>query len=370
MLRFPGFVRKFDWYLAVAVFALILMGLAAIYSVALSQEGADFLFVKKQVIALVIGGALFLFLAFSNYRLLRSYGVILYILGLLLLIAVLFFGSTVRGTTGWFSMAGFSFQPVEIMKVFLIIILARYFAQRSRVHIGWREIIISGLITAVPMFLVLLQPDLGSALVLLVIWGSLLIFAKVKLRDLLILSVGGGLSFLAAWTFLFADYQKARLLTFFNPANDPLGEGYNVAQAIIAIGSGGWFGRGLGFGSQSQLKFLPESQTDFIFAVIAEELGFFGVLLVISGFCLVFWRLLRLVKYSADDFASFLLLGIGSVLFFQFVVNAGMNLGLMPVTGIALPFLSYGGSALLMTLILLGIAESIALRTSTTRALS
>ncbi len=360
--------RQFDWPLFLAVFALIVMGLAAIYSVALSQESADYIFVKKQLIAFVIGASACGVLLFSNYRFLRSYSVILYILGNLLLIAVLFFGATIRGTTGWFSLFGFSFQPVEFVKIVLIICLARYFSERARRRVGLREICESGLLAGLPTLLVLLQPDLGSALVLVSLWGATLLLAGIRKRHLIILGVGIVAVSILAWSFLFADFQKARIISFINPDSDPLGQGYNVTQAIIAVGSGQWFGTGLGFGSQSQLKFLPESQTDFIFAVIAEELGFLGVVLVLAAFTLLFVRILRLAKIATDDFTSYLLLGIGAVFLFQFVVNVGMNLGLLPVTGIALPFVSYGGSSLLAALVMIGIVESISLRLSAVKA--
>lgn len=367
MFRAPGFVRQFDWLLFAAVFALVLFGLTAIYSVALSQTSADFIFIKKQVLALVIGGVGFGVFALSNYRQLRSYSLILYLVGILFLLGVLIFGTTVRGTTGWFAVAGFSFQPVELMKIILIIVLARYFSDRARRRLGWREIIESGILVAVPTILVLLQPDLGSALILVMLWAAVILVAGIRKVHLLILTLGFSLTSVLSWFFVLADYQKARIMTFLNPAYDPLGQGYNVTQAMIAIGSGGWFGRGLGFGSQSQLKFLPEAQTDFIFAVIAEELGFLGVLLVLAAFILLITRILRLIKLSTDNFTSYLLLGIGAVIFFQFLVNVGMNLGLLPVTGVALPFVSYGGSSLLMTLIMIGIVESVALRTRTTQ---
>ncbi len=221
-------------------------------------------------------------------------------------------------------------------------------------------------ITLVPVVLVLFQPDLGSALLLLGMWGAVVLFAGIKKRYLLALAVCAAAAGWLAWTVLFADYQRARILTFLDPSTDPLGQGYNVTQAIIAVGSGGLFGRGLGFGSQSQLKFLPESQTDFIFAVIAEELGFIGVSLVIGAFFMLFFRLERLAARTEDDFTSFLLLAIGSVLFLQFCVNAGMNLGLLPVTGVGLPLVSYGGSSLIFTLLMLGVAESVAIRSAGT----
>jgi rod shape determining protein RodA len=368
MILSSGIFKKFDWWLAVAVCVLVCLGLTAIYSVALSQESADFLFVKKQGIALFLGVILFSAMTWSNYRQLRSFSLVLYIFGLLLLVGVLIFGNTIRGTTGWYSLFGFSFQPVELMKIIMVVVLGKYFADRARRQIGIKEILVSAILIALPVGLVLLQPDLGSALVLLSIWVVLLIFAGAKKRHLFTLLIGGAVVFVLAWSFMFADYQKARISTFLNPTADPLGQGYNVSQAVIAVGSGEWFGRGLGFGSQSQLKFLPESQTDFIFAVIAEELGFFGVLVVLGAFSILFIRIFRLIKYSGDDFTDALLVGIGTVIFFQFIVNIGMNLGLMPVTGIALPFLSYGGSSLLITMLMLGVVESVALRSSYTHS--
>ncbi len=368
MNRLSSYWRQFDWPLFVAVFALIAMGLAAIYSVALSQESTNFLFVKKQLVALALGVLVFGVLAFSNYRFLRSYSLVLYVFAILLLVAVLFFGATLRGTTGWFTLFGFSFQPVELVKFILVIVLARYFAERARRRIGIREIIESGIIALVPASLVLLQPDLGSAMVLVVAWALMLLVTGVKKSHLIALAAIAVLVAGLGWFFVLADYQKERLVTFVDPASDPLDQGYNVTQAMIAIGSGQWFGRGLGFGSQSQLKFLPAAQTDFIFAVIAEELGFLGVMLVLVAFGLLFFRIWRLAKLAMDDFTTYILLGFGFVLLFEFVVNVGMNLGLMPVTGIALPLVSYGGSSLLVTLAMLGIIESIALRTRSTKA--
>ena len=193
-------------------------------------------------------------------------------------------------------------------------------------------------------------------------WGVLALFAGMKKRQMVALAAVGAVVAVVAWQFLLAPYQKDRLLTFVDPTADPLGQGYNVAQALIAVGGGGWFGSGLGFGSQSQLKFLPESQTDFIFSVIAEELGFFGVSLLLCAFLVVFLRVWNIARGTNDDFTAFLLIGIGAVMFVQFFVNAGMNLGMLPVTGVALPLVSYGGSSLVFTLLMLGIAESVAMR--------
>jgi rod shape determining protein RodA len=362
MIRFFRYIQAADWFLISGVFTLVTLGLAAIYSVELSFGNSDFLNVGKQLAAAAAGVAAFALLARSNYHLLRNYALVSYVAGLVLLAGVLIFGTTVRGTTGWYALGPVSFQPVEFMKLALAIALAAYFSRRARVDFGWRELFESGLITAVPVGFVLLQPDLGSALLLMGMWGILVLFAGMKKRHLAALASVFAVISVVAWMFLLAPYQKDRILTFANPAMDPLGQGYNVAQAIIAVGAGGWFGRGLGFGSQSQLKFLPEAQTDFIFAVIAEELGFVGILLLLSAFAVVLFRIWRIASRTSDDFTSYLLIGIGGVLFVQFFVNAGMNLGLLPVTGVALPFVSYGGSSLFFALAMAGIVESVAMR--------
>lgn len=364
MHRLLAALQKADWLFLFSLFTLAAFGLLAIYSIALSNPDAHARLVEKQLIAGGIGIALFVFMTISNYRLLRSYSRLFYLLAVLSLVGVLLFGVTIRGTTGWFAFGGFHVQPVEFVKLALAIMLAQYLGDRARREIGLRECLVSGAYTAVPVILTLLQPDLGSALILIGTWAVLLLFAGLK-KKYVMLFLALALVFSAfAWNFLLADFQQARILTFLDPASDPRGEGYNVRQAIIGIGSGEWFGRGLGFGSQSQLKFIPESQTDFIFAVVAEELGFVGVLVLLGAFFLLFQRILLHASRTHDDFTSYLLLAIGSSLFLQFAVNVGMNLGLLPVTGIALPLVSYGGSSLIFTLLMLGIVESAAVRLS------
>jgi len=207
---------------------------------------------------------------------------------------------------------------------------------------------------------ILLQPDFGSALILFALWFILLVLTGLKKKYLLLLLLIFVVTGVFSWEFVLKDYQQERILVFLNPVRDPFGGGYNVTQSVIAIGSGKFFGRGLGFGSQSQLKFIPEAQTDFIFAVIAEEFGLIGVLLILGFFGLVFHRLYRIASRSRDDFGLFLVLGVMVLLFLHLFVNFGMNLGIMPVMGISAPFLSYGGSFLISCLILIGIAESVA----------
>ena len=360
-------LRLADWIAAVAALALVAFGLAAIYSVELSRESADFLNLKKQLVAVAIAFLLYWTAALFNYRLWRNYAAVLYLFGLVLLLGVLWFGATIRGTTGWFTFGVVSFQPVEFMKFALLIVLAAYFSERARRRLGWREIGESAALAGFPIILTLLQPDFGSAALLFCLWGVSLFFAGLRRWQAAILFCSATVGAVVGWFFFLADYQKARLLTFLHPENDPLGQGYNVTQAIIAVGAGGIFGRGLGFGSQSQLKFLPESQTDFIFAVLAEELGLVGTSLVLLAFGVILLRLWQLAARSRDDFTGFLVLSAGGVLFCQVLINVGMNLGLLPVTGVTLPLISYGGSSLIFTALMLGVAQSAAIRERQTR---
>ena len=354
-----SFLQKLDWFLILAIFLLVCFGLSAIYSIAFSQEEANFFYFKKQIIGAVIGFALLFLAAFVDYKSLKIYSRFFYVFAFLMLTMVLLFGQTLRSTTGWFVIGGISFQPVELVKLFLIIFLAAYFSRQPRGKKSFIHILISGSATALLCALVLLQPDLGSAALLFIIWIAMLLLRGVKKKHLIILLSAIIILSLISWFFVLEDYQKDRLLTFVNPELDPLGSGYNVTQSIIAVGSGQLLGRGLGFGSQSQLKFLPSSQTDFIFAVLAEELGLVGVFFILVFWLLFFWRLILAAQRARDDFALFFILG--AIVFFasQVTINIGMNLGIMPVTGITLPFMSLGSSSLITSLITIGVAESI-----------
>ncbi len=351
--------RGFDWVLCVAMFLLIALGLTAIYSVDLSR-GAELTYFKKQLIATGIGGILFLIASFSQYTLFRSSAKWWFVAATVFLIVVLVFGSTIRGTRGWFSVAGLTFQPVEFAKVGLILMLSYIIARFGRRFDRPLFFFGTGMVTMVLVGLVMLQPDLGSAVLLGLIWFGLMLLAGAKKLYVglllgVVLLVGT-----AGWFFFLQPYQKDRLITFINPEKDPLGAGYNVTQAIIAVGAGKFFGRGLGFGSQSQLKFLPEAQTDFIFSVIGEELGMAGVGVGLLLFGVLFWRLFLIIRKTNDDFVASVAAGVVILFFSQFFINVGANLGLLPVTGVPLPFISYGGSSLMMSMLLLGIAESMA----------
>ncbi len=355
------YLKNLDWVLLSAILILICLGILEIYSITLSQD-AELLNFKKQALFIAAGIILLFSFSFLDYYNLRSFSYSLYGIGFLALVAVLFFGKTVRGTTGWFDFGWINLQPVEFVKFIFIIFLAKYFSGISLKINPLKHLFISGSACLLLIIPILKQPDFGSAAILFFLWLAMIMAAGFSKKYLLGIGLILIIVFASGWIFFFADYQKQRIITFLDPSSAPLGRGYNITQAIIAIGSGGITGRGIGFGSQSQLKFLPESQNDFIFAVIAEELGFAGACLVIALFTVFFYRLLANLKRVNDDFGVYFIIGTMSLLFIEMFVNIGMNIGLLPVVGISLPFLSYGGSAIVSSLIMVGVAQSIIIR--------
>lgn len=348
--------------LLIAAFVLFSFGIAAIYSVELSRGAFSFPLIQKQIVALLLGLGVGAFIMRMNYPALRNYGRALYGFGVFLLVAVLFFGSTLNGAKGWFVIGNlFAFQPIEFMKIGLIAEMARFFGEHADRRFGWKDFAKSGLITAIPAGLLMLQPDLGGATLLVGIWLILSFFAGGNWKHFGLLAVVGAVVFSLGWFAVFDDYQRDRVRIFLDPASDPLYRGYNVTQAKIAIGAGGLFGRGLGSGSQSQLRFLPESEADFVFAVIAEELGFLGVLVIIAALIVLLSRLVSTARATRDSFAAYLVLGIFALLAVQASVHIGANLSVMPATGVALPYVSYGGSSLVLCCVLLGMAQSVAI---------
>lgn len=362
MQRYFRWLKSFDWVLFGSVFLLICFSLAALYSVAISFDEPNFSNFSKQITFALIGFVVLFIVSFIDYRLWQEYSSIFYAIVGVLLIGVLFLGTTIRGTTGWYSIFGFNFQPVELAKIGLIAFLAWFLSKHTGQIKELKTFIATGLSALLLFILVIFQPDFGSGIILFSIWILMMIFAGMNKKHLAFLVIGGLASLIIAWMFLFAPYQKDRILTFFNPQADPYGRGYQVRQAITAVGAGGLYGRGLGFGSQSQLKFLPASQTDFIFAVIAEELGFLGISLIFFFWAMIFYRLVRAARMMKDNFSSFFILGASALFFIHLMINVGMNIGIVPVTGISLPFLSYGGSFLLTSLLLIGVIQSMIIR--------
>lgn len=360
MQRFQHIVIRFDWVLLLAVLALTAVGLVVVYGIGMSRPEVGLFVFQKQIVALVIGGVCATALALFDYRQLRGLALPIYGFGALLLGGVLFFGTTVRGMRGWYVIGGLSLQPVEIAKVCLVIFLAAYLVRFAR-RLPWHAIAGSFLATAGYAGLILAQPDFGSAMVMFALWFCAILFIGLPWKVIAGFVGIGAMIASCSWLFLFEPYQKERFMAFIDPSRDPMRAGYNVTQARIAIGSGGLFGTGVGEGSQSRLRFLPEASTDFTFAVIGEELGFIGVAFILGLYALFFTRCFLLAKHSGDPFAIILLFGIGTIFLIHIVINAGMNLGIMPVTGIPLPFISAAASFMIAVFLCVGIIESIAI---------
>ncbi len=356
------YLKNFDWVLFFAVVLLLCFGLVEIYSIALGRGTADLLNFKKQLIFAGSGIILLFIFAFFDFNYLKQASKYLYVLAVAFLGAVLLLGRTINGTKGWFSILGLGLQPVEFVKIILIIFLAYFFSSRALKIRSTKQLIISALILLPLVFLTFIQPDFGSTVVLFLIWLAMLAVAGFNKKFFIILFILILVAGASLWFFSFKDYQKQRIITFINPHSDSLNQGYNATQAMIAVGSGGLIGRGVGFGSQSQLKFLPEAQTDFIFAVICEELGFLGVGLIFLFYGIIFYRCLTVTRRINNDFGIFIILGGVGLIFLEMFINISMNIGLLPIVGIALPFLSYGGSSIISTLIVVGIIENIIIK--------
>ncbi|HHX58182.1 MAG TPA: rod shape-determining protein RodA [Candidatus Moranbacteria bacterium] len=352
-------LKELDFIALLPIVVLLGFSLMTIYALSQGLATGDFSNFEKQVLFIFLGALVFLGFFLIDYRIWLGYSGILYLLGVLLMLAVLFWGVTIRNTSGWFVVGPFSLQPAEAMKFFLIISLASYFHKQATSGVTWKEIIISFVYVSVPSFLAIQQPDMGSVLVMVAIWGVMIFVAGLNWKQIATLFlVGVGILFLS-WTFLLHDYQKKRLESFLEPQRDPQGSGYNVIQSMVAVGAGGARGQGLGAGSQSQLNFLPEKHNDFIFASIAEQSGFLGTSLIFLMLGLLFWRIKRAVDFAANNFGKLLATGVLTFLFFQTFINIGMNIGVVPVAGISLPLVSYGGSFLLITLASLGLVQSV-----------
>lgn len=337
-----------DLLITIPAILLISLGTLVVYS-------SDPQLAVQQIIFAVIGLFLYWCISLIDFEGFNSYVNFLYISVLILLVIVFIVGIETRGSARWIQIFGWQFQPSEFAKPILILFLARFWTNHLPT---WRNIGLSLLLIAPLVGLIFKQPDLGTALTMAFIWTSMLIGANVAAFKLALMGFLGLILAPLTWIFL-KDYQKDRILSFLSPTRDPLGIGYNVIQSTIAVGSGEFFGRGLGRGTQSRLRFLPEFRTDFMFASIAEEFGFVGSVIVLSFYALLISRGLFIINRSRGQFGALLIFGVLGMLFFQIVVNMGMNIGVVPITGITLPLLSYGGSSLITTLCSLGFVASV-----------
>lgn len=343
---------KIDWILFFATIPLLLAGL-----ITMSSFGGKGAFFEKQMLWILISFLVFFGLSFVDFRFLRRTGVIvlLYTGGCGLLLILFALGSVFKGAQSWFNFGSFAFQPSDPMKIVLILVLTKYFSRRHMEIANIRHIIVSGAYAFIPFLLVAIQPDFGSAVILASIWFGMVLVSGISKKHLALVFalalVSGGL----LWNFAFHEYQKQRVMNFLHPLADIRGTGYNAFQSTVAIGSGGLFGRGVGYGTQSRLNFLPEYQTDFIFAAFSEEWGFVGVALLFLFFAIVILRIVANALHGETNFETLFGLGLVIYLTAHFVINVGMNIGLLPVTGTTIPFMSYGGSHLLTEFLGLGI---------------
>lgn len=349
--------KYFDIPLLIVGGLLILVGLAIIY--ATSRSGDTMTIFYRQAAYVAAGIVMFILFSWSNYQQLAKINRIVYGVLLVFLLYLVVFGDPIRGSARWIDFGVFNLQPAEFAKIVVILGLSRWlYLRRGQIN-SPANIVLTFIYAAVPAGLIFAEPDLGSAAVIMAIWFGMLLVSQIKKRYLLGVVLLACLLVLVSWKFVLHDYQKTRVEVFLNPALDLRDSGYNVRQAVIAVGSGQLAGRGLGRGLQSQLKFLPERQTDFIFASASEEIGFVGCVGLIVLYYLFAWRLILIMRQAKDELGYYIVGGVLFMFFIQVAVNIGINIGLMPVTGIPLPFLSYGGSSLIVMMIALGIVQSV-----------
>jgi len=356
-------VEYFDWWLLSLTVVIATMGLTALYSAvhAGGSTAQSALFTKQLIwygAGMVVMIAAFLF----NYKTYERWGHLLYILCVALLVAVLLFGKYVSGSKRWLAMGPFSLQPSEIVKLGVIIVLAKYYARVATTKgVNFRELYTPLVFTAIPFALIVRQPDLGTAMIVALIAGSITLYVKIERRTLLCLVAGAAMAVPLVWLTL-KGYQKQRILTFLNPDRDPLGSGYHIIQSKIAVGSGMLAGKGFLKGTQNALDFLPEQHTDFIFTVLAEEWGFIGAILLLLAFLLLIIWGLQIAQRSRDAFGKILAVGVTAMIAWQVFINIGMVMGLMPVVGVTLPFISYGGSSILSMMLGVGLLLNVSMR--------
>lgn len=357
-------VKDTDWIMLVSIFPIMIAGLATMNSFNAVSETSSNYFLKRQIIWIALGIFVFFSVRMIDWKFIKRnsfFLMIAYFLTNFLLILLLVMQYEIKGARSWFNLKYFAFEPSDLLKIIIILILAKYFSVRHIEIANIRHIIISAVYAVIPGLLIFMQPDFGSAAIIFFIWFGMILASGVNKKHLFLVFIIMAVLFSLSWFFALAPYQKLRIKTFINPLLDPKGAGYNILQSKIAIGSGGFFGKGIGFGSQSRLNFLPEPETDFIFAAFAEEWGIFGVLLFFLFFGIFLSRIIRKIfieKLEQNNFEKLFTIGIAFLFFSQFTINVGMNLGVLPVTGLTLPFMSYGGSHIISSFLALGIFSS------------
>ncbi len=350
-MRFLSFFRTVDVTLLVAMIGVLIAGLLTMSSF----QGYD-VYLIRQSMWIVFTLSVFFIASQFEYRFLKETKVVVagYLIIITLLTLLFIVGHISKGAQSWFHAGGVSFQPSDIMKLALVIVLAKYFSRRHVEIANIRHIIVSGVYAFIPFVLVLLQPALGSALILFFIWFGMVLVSGISKKHILAVLAIGIILFAIGWNFIFRPYQKARIMNFIYPLQDIQGSGYHVYQSMIAVGSGGLLGKGIGYGTQSRLNFLPEYKTDFIFAAYAEEWGFVGTILLLIFYSIILYTLASYALVAHSTFEALFTYGVLVWLFAHIVINVGMNIGIMPVAGIPLPLMSYGGSHLLAECLAIG----------------
>jgi rod shape determining protein RodA len=358
-----GIRDAFDWPLFVMVATIALVGVVNLYSAtsAMPTQLRDIYI--QQIYWLTLGAGVAVLVASVDYRYYERYAWVAYGLGIALLALVFLLGREVRGSQRWIPIGGFSLQPSELMKVFFIVALAKHLHDDPRTEgRTLKDLVIPGVILAVPLFLILAQPDLGTAMIIAAIFGSIMFLTHLKLRSFITLVVSFLVSAPLTWRYLLKDYQRERLVAFLDPESDILGKGWHAYQAKVAIGSGGLTGKGYLQGTQVQHRFLPDAHSDFPFSVWAEEQGFIGSLLLLLLYTvLVLWGL-KIASDAKDRFGAVVAVGVSALIFWQTVINLGMVCGLLPVVGITLPLVSYGGSSVLTVMMGIGLLMNVSMR--------
>jgi rod shape determining protein RodA len=354
---------SFDWPLTLAMLVLCGIGLLIQYSAGYDRETLQSLSMHRQAVSMAMGFAAFLFTALIGMNFFRRWAFVIFIVGCLLLVAVLGMGSVAGGARRWLNLGGFRFQPSEFMKIGVMLTIAKICSSDRAPLDGYTisKLILPAGILLVPFVLTLVQPDLGTALSQALVGVSIILMAGVRFKTLATLGVAGAILAIPAWTHL-KEYQKNRILNFLSPEMDPLGTGYHAIQSKIAVGSGALTGKGMLQGTQTQLRFLPEQTTDFLFSVLAEEWGFIGSSLTVAAYAYLLYRILKVTARAEDKFRALVCVGVAALIFWHVFINIGMVTGILPVVGITLPLLSFGGSSVITTMAAIGLVVGVSSR--------
>lgn len=347
--------QDIDWLMLGSAFLISLAGLITMYGF-----GATSTFASHQIIWISLGIILFFILSNVDFHFLRQTKVVvaIYVVAVVFLALLFVIGSAFNGARGWFNAGWFAIQPVDVAEFAIIVVLAKYFSRRHVEIAHFRHLIVSGFYALVIFVLVFLQPDFGEAIIVAAVWMGMVLLAGIPLRQLFVLAAIGIAAISFLWVFAFHPYQKSRIVAFLHPLENVSGIGYNAFQSTVAVGSGGVLGKGIGYGTQSRLQFLPEHQTDFIFASFAEEWGLIGTIILLGVFATLIFRLVANAEQGATNFETLFALGVATLFVTHAAIHAGMNVGLLPVTGVPFPFMSYGGSQIVTGYAMLGMVNA------------